>query len=65
MIACKMIAICLYKLYDSSVVVCPQVDIDLFLTLTDRDLIEIGIEHERDRCALLDAIEECKRCKTY
>jgi len=42
-----------------------QVDIDLFLTLTDKDLIEIGIEHERDRCLLLEIIEECKRCKTY
>ncbi|EZA58292.1 hypothetical protein DMN91_006004 [Ooceraea biroi] len=42
-----------------------EVDIDLFLTLTDSDLIEIGIEHEKDRRVLLETIEECKRCKTY
>ncbi|XP_014484235.1 PREDICTED: uncharacterized protein LOC106749372 isoform X3 [Dinoponera quadriceps] len=38
-----------------------EVDIDLFLTLTNDDLIEIGIEHEEDRCALLETIKECKR----
>ncbi|KAM0731393.1 Ankyrin repeat and SAM domain-containing protein 6 [Formica fusca] len=42
-----------------------EVDIDLFLTLTDNDLIEIGIEFERDRHALLEAIKECKNRKTY
>ncbi|XP_011695486.1 PREDICTED: ankyrin repeat and SAM domain-containing protein 3-like isoform X3 [Wasmannia auropunctata] len=36
-----------------------EVDFDLFLTLTDKDLIEIGIEHERDRRDLLEAIKEC------
>lgn len=33
---------------------------DLFLTLTNNDLIEIGIEHEEDRYALLEAIKEYK-----
>lgn len=34
---------------------------DLFLTLTNDDLLEIGIEHEEDRCALLKAIKEYKK----
>ncbi|XP_020288835.1 uncharacterized protein LOC109857169 isoform X2 [Pseudomyrmex gracilis] len=42
-----------------------EVDIDLFLALTDQDLIEIGIEYEGDRRALLEVIEECKRRKVY
>lgn len=36
-------------------------DVDLFLTLTNNDLIEIGIEHEEDRCAMLEVIKEYKR----
>ncbi|XP_011865974.1 PREDICTED: uncharacterized protein LOC105560988 isoform X2 [Vollenhovia emeryi] len=42
-----------------------EVDFDLFLTLTDKDMIEIGIEHERDRCNLLNAIRECITHKIY
>ncbi|KAK9298862.1 hypothetical protein QLX08_007963 [Tetragonisca angustula] len=33
-----------------------EVDIDLFMTLTNEDLIEIGIENEVDRKAILDVI---------
>lgn len=40
-------------------------DIDLFLTLTDKDLIEIGVENEKDRRALLEEIEEYKNHKAY
>lgn len=43
-----------------SLVFLSQVDVDLFLTLTNSDLIEIGIEHEEDRCALLEAIKKYK-----
>lgn len=42
-----------------------EVDIDLFLTLTDKDLIEIGIENERDRRTLLERIEEYKNRLAY
>ncbi|KAG5315918.1 ANK3 protein, partial [Acromyrmex insinuator] len=42
-----------------------EVDFDLFLTLTDNDLIEIGIEHKKDRRDLLEAIKECINHKTY
>ncbi|XP_018394469.1 PREDICTED: putative ankyrin repeat protein RBE_0220 [Cyphomyrmex costatus] len=42
-----------------------EVDFDLFVTLTDKDLIEIGIEYERDRRDLLEAIEECINYKSY
>jgi len=31
----------------------------------DNDLIEIGIEHEKDRRDLLEAIKECINHKTY
>ncbi|XP_060831073.1 ankyrin repeat and SAM domain-containing protein 6-like [Bombus pascuorum] len=33
-----------------------EVDIDLFMTLTNEDLIEIGIKNEADRKAILEVI---------
>ncbi|CAL7945687.1 unnamed protein product [Xylocopa violacea] len=35
-----------------------EVDIDLFMTLTNQDLIEIGIENEADRKAILNVIKQ-------
>ncbi|XP_076751044.1 uncharacterized protein LOC143423539 [Xylocopa sonorina] len=35
-----------------------EVDFDLFMTLTNQDLIEIGIENEADRKALLNVIKQ-------
>ncbi|XP_034938935.1 ankyrin repeat and SAM domain-containing protein 6-like [Chelonus insularis] len=38
-----------------------EVDVDLFLTLTDNDLKEIGIEKKTDRNIILTVIAECNR----
>ncbi|XP_003425962.1 ankyrin repeat and SAM domain-containing protein 6-like [Nasonia vitripennis] len=37
-----------------------EVDLDLFFTLTDQDLLEIGIESKSERLILLSVINECK-----
>ncbi|XP_031842070.1 uncharacterized protein LOC116431160 isoform X2 [Nomia melanderi] len=36
-----------------------EVDIDLFMTLTDQDLMEIGIKDDSDRKVILNVINEC------
>nr|XP_034196190.1 ankyrin repeat domain-containing protein 12-like [Osmia lignaria] len=38
-----------------------EVDVSLFLTLTDADLIEIGIENESDRKIILNVIADCRK----
>ncbi|XP_012147126.2 uncharacterized protein LOC100877107 isoform X1 [Megachile rotundata] len=38
-----------------------EIDINLFLTLTNDDLIEIGIENKSDRKIILNVITECKK----
>ncbi|XP_058790968.1 uncharacterized protein LOC131664115 isoform X2 [Phymastichus coffea] len=40
-----------------------EVDLDLFLSLTDHDLIEIGIQKNSERLILLSVINECKGIK--
>ncbi|KAJ8672485.1 hypothetical protein QAD02_003744 [Eretmocerus hayati] len=37
-----------------------EVDLDLFFTLSDKDLMEIGIENKSERLILLSVISECK-----
>ncbi|XP_011502323.1 PREDICTED: uncharacterized protein LOC105365777 isoform X1 [Ceratosolen solmsi marchali] len=41
-----------------------EVDLDLFLSLNDKDLIEIGIDCKIERLILLSVIKECKGSET-
>lgn len=40
-----------------------EVDIDLFMTLTNEDLIEIGIKNEADRKAIIKVINRSSDTK--
>ncbi|XP_033229845.1 uncharacterized protein LOC117181362 isoform X2 [Belonocnema kinseyi] len=42
-----------------------EVDVELFLTLSDEDLIEIGIKNDTERFTLLSVIDECKKLGVF
>ncbi|XP_044006136.1 ankyrin repeat and SAM domain-containing protein 6-like [Aphidius gifuensis] len=62
---CQMKILCLLKHFGLShlafIFIEQEIDIELFVTLVDQDLQEIGIEKKTDRQIILSVIAECKK----